>query len=175
MQNSFFDSYFMASNKVKQLSIVSLVTGFFKLGFFTIGIIFFNIIIAMFFTIIASLVIMIIHMLILKRVSITLKIKKILIIYSVFFIALFVSSVLDNLFLNNIYILTLEKINLSFFRYLNMPSLGLFLFIFLSITIILKIFTHSDIEKIESLFIKDNFSHRFIRKGLKISKKIMRS
>ena len=175
MQNSFFDSYFMASNKVRQLSIISLATGFFKLGFFAIGIIFFNIFSAVFFTLIASLVIMIIHVLILKRFKITLKIKKPLIIYSVFFISLMASSILDNLFLSKIYISSLEKINLSFFQYLNLPSLGLYLLIFLGIIIVLKIFTHSDIEKIESIFIKDNFSHRFIRKGLKISKKFVRN
>jgi len=174
MQNSFFDSYFMASNKVRKLSVIALATGSFKLAFFAVGIIFFNIIIAVIFSLVASLVIMVVHILILIKFNITIRMKKPLIIYSVFFISLFVSSILDKLFLNDIYIFILKKINLSFFQYLNLPSLGLYLLIFLGLIIVLKILSHSDIEKIESIFIKDNFSHRFIRKGLKISKKFVR-
>lgn len=175
IQGPFLGSYFMASNKVKLLSIITLATGLIPLAFFAIGIILFDIIIAFIFIIVANLINMVIYTMILNKFGIKLNLKKSLIIYSSFFISLFIALILNSLFLNDIYVFILNKLNLSFFQYFNLPSLCLFLIVFISMMILSKVFTRSDIEKIELIFVKDSFPHRFIRKGLKILKKFVRS
>ena len=175
IQDSFLGAYFLASNKVKQVSFISLANGLFKLTFFAIGIIFFNIIGAVIFLIIANLIVMVIYTLILRKLNIKLKIGKPIIILLLFFISLFTPILLNTLFLNEIYLNILKNLNLSFFQYFSLPSLLIYFIIFLSSMILFKIIAKTDIEKIEYLFIKDNFSHRLIRKGLKISKKLLRA
>ena len=175
IQDSFVGSYFLASNKVKQISFISLANGLFKLTLFAIGIIFFKIIGAVIFLIIANLIIMVIYTLILRKLNVKLKIRTPLIILLLFFISLFTPLLINTLFLNEIYLYILKNLNLSFFQYFSLPSLWIYFMIFLSSMIVFKIFTKSDIEKIESIFSKDNFSHRLIRIGLKISKKFVRA
>lgn len=175
IQNSFLGSYFMASNNVKQLSVISLATGVFKLAFFAIGMIFFDIIIAIIFAIVANVINMVINTLILNKFNIRLKIIKPLVIFSSFFISVFTATLLNTFFLNDIYLVILKMLNLSFFQYFHLPSLCLYLIIFIILIIAFKILTRSDIEKIDSIFIKDSLPHRLIRKGLNISKKFVRA
>ncbi|MFX1311237.1 MAG: lipopolysaccharide biosynthesis protein [Promethearchaeota archaeon] len=175
IQNTFLDSYFMASNKVKPLSVISLAIGLFKLAFFAIGIIFFDIVIAVIFAIVVNIINLLIYTLILNKFNIKLKIKKSLIIFLSFFISVFTATILNIFFLNDIYLIILNKLNLSFLQYFSLPGLCLYLIIFICMIIIFKIITHSDIESIESIFIKDSLPHRIIRKGLKISKKLVRA
>lgn len=61
-----------------------------------------------------------------------------------------------------------------FFEKFNLFSLGVFVIMYLTLNIILKIFTRSDIEKIEIFFDKPKFGHRVIQKGLNLLNKIFK-
>ena len=66
-----------------------------------------------------------------------------------------------------------EELNLIAFQYLKILSIIIFLIVFLSLTIIFKIFSGSDIENIEAVFTKDNVMQKIIRKSLNILRKFL--
>ncbi len=91
----------------------------------------------------------------------------------IFFISLGVVLILEGLFLDSLNYLILNSLNLTFFQNLNFLSLGIFLIIYFGLNIISRIFSQSDVEKVEILFNKETFTHKSIRKGLKVLKKII--
>ena len=127
------------------------------------------------FSIIAFIITLISYTIILHKNKIKLKSKKPIQIYAIFFISLLSASFLESILLKDIYLGFIRTLDLLFFQYFNPLSLGLFFIIFIFLSIYLKIITISDVELIESFFIRDSFSHKNIRKILSFSKRFLRA
>jgi len=170
----FLGSYLSATKKLKNQTAIISMFSFIKLAFFTIGVIFFNIIGAVIFSLISYIITSIFFTLILYKYNLRLKIKKTLLLYSIFFISLLGAMILD-LILGDLYILILKNLNLLIFQYFNILSFSAFLILFLVLNILFKTISKSDIQYIEALFHKDINLHRVVKFGLRILKKITRN
>ena len=175
LQDLFVGSFLLAGNKVKRLSVIFLAVGLLQLAFFSFGLIFFGIIGSVVFSIIANLIILISNTVILNSFNIKLKVKKPILLFSIFFFSLMSALILETIMLKGIYLSILTNLNLLIFQYFNPLSLGVFLLLFIILIIIFKIITISDIEVLESFFMKDSSSHKIIRKVLSLSKRILRA
>ncbi len=173
--DSFLGSFLLASNKVKILSVVALVFGPLQLAFFAFGLIFFGIIGGVVFSMIANMITLISYTIILHKFNLKLDVKKLILLFSIFFISLFSALILETLMLKHIYLSILKNLNLLIFQYFNPLSFGVFLFSFIILNITFKVITISDIEVLEAFFLKDSFSHKIIRKSLSFSKKFLRT
>jgi len=173
LQPQFLGAYLGASNRVKYISIINLVSSVIRLAFFTYGLVVFNLVIGIFLFLIANIIIFILLTLILNKFKIKLKPKKPILLYSNFFISLITSLGLELLILGDLNLFILTNLNLLIFQKFNIFTLIIFLAIFISLNIIFKVFTHSDIQTIESLMNKDIYTHRIVRRGLSLLKKIV--
>jgi len=174
IQDSFLGSFLIASKKVKTLTVIVLIFGSIQLAFFAIGLILYGIIGSIVFSIIAFIITLICYTIILNKNKIKLKSKKTFQFYAIFFISLLSASILETILLKDIYLGILRNLDLLFFQYFNPLSFGLFFIIFIFLSIFLKIITISDIELIESFFIRDSYSHKKIRNILSFSKRFLR-
>ena len=100
--------------------------------------------------------------------------KKIILLYSSFFIALLSTLIMEVFFLGNINYSIINALNLQYFQNFQFLSLGVFLLIFIFLIICFKTFSIADIEYLEFIFNRDNIIDKFIRKGLTVLKKFMR-
>jgi len=175
IQDSFLASFLIASNKVKNLSVIALILGSLQLAFFIFGLFFFGIIGSVVFSLIANIITLICYTIILSKLKIKLQIKKAIQIFSIFFISLLGASILEILMLKGIYLAILQDLKILFFQYFNPLSFGIFLISFIILNILFKVITISDVEILESFFTKDSFSHKIIRKSLSFSKKFLRA
>ncbi len=172
---TYFFSLLKASEKVKNLIPINFVLTIASLSFFLFGLIYFGVIGAIVGIIIINCITTIFILVATLRIlKIKVDAKMTLLQFSIFFIAVIISLIMETLFLNNLNLMILQTLNLTFFEKFNFFSLGTFLIIFLTLNIFLKILTRSDIERIETFFDKPTFSHRTIRKGLGFLKKIFK-
>jgi len=173
IQDAFLGSFLIASNRVKLLSIIVLVFGALQLTFFAIGLIFYGIIISILFLTCSYIICLISYTLILNKFKIKLKIKKTILLFSIFFISLLSTLILEAFILKSIYLSILRDLNLMIFQYFNPLSFGVFLLLYLILIVLFKVVTVSDIEILESFFIKDSRLHKILRKIFSSSKKFL--
>ena len=175
IQDSFLGSFLIASNRVKILSIIVLVFGSLQIIFFAIGLIFSGIIVSVLFLTFSYVITLISYTIILNKFKIKLKIKKPILLFSIFFISLLCALILEAVILKEIYLSILTDLNLLIFQYFNPLSFGVFLLLYLILNILFKVVTISDIEIIESFFIRDSRLFKFLRKILTFSKRFIRA
>lgn len=163
-----------ATKKTRTVLFLTLLTTIMLITLFIAGLLLYGIVGAIIGIIIVNLVRAIICVkLTYKIFEIKLEIKKIILIYSAFFISIGLTIFLDILFLNNVTIWISEELNLIVFQNLKALSIIVFLIIFLILTIIFRVFTVSDIENIEALFSRDSIMHKTIRRSLNFLKKFL--
>jgi len=173
--NIFFHSLLKATNKVKYVIPISLLTTSITFFPYLIGLIFFGIHTAVLGIFIGAIINFFIFVYFtFKLFKIKVNLKKILLQYGIFFTSLGIALLLEILILKDINTLILETIYLSYFKNFQFLSLFLFLIIFLFLNIIFKIFTVSDIELVEAFFSKKTFINKIIGKGTKLLKKSMK-
>ncbi len=173
IQDYFLGSFLIASYRVKILSFIVIVFGLFQLIFFTIGLIFYGIIVSVLFLIVSYIITLISYTIILNKFKMKLKIKKPILIFSIFFISLLSALILEAFILKSIYLSILRNLNLMIFQYFNPLSFGVFLLLYLSLNVLFKVVTVSDIEILESFFTKDSYLHKILRKIFSVSKKFL--
>ncbi|MHA1294764.1 MAG: oligosaccharide flippase family protein, partial [Promethearchaeota archaeon] len=172
---SFFFSLLRASNKVKYMIPIILINVSIRMPLFLIGLIFFGVHWAIIGLLIGNIIIFGLYaMFCFKIFNIRLKIPKAVQLYLIFFAALGITLILENIILKDFNTAILRYLNLTIFEHFQFISLGLFLVLFFSLIVISGIFSQSDIENIEAFFNRDNLLHKIIRKGLNILKRVMR-
>ena len=119
------------------------------------------------------LVFILLIILINKLFKIKLHFKKHIFPYFIFFISIGITLILENLFLSEFNSLVLESLNLHLIRHFKFSSIIVFVLFYLLLIILFKVFTSEDIENLEVFFNRDNTLHKFIRKGLKLLKRII--
>ena len=171
---SYLYNLLRATKNIKTVLLISFLTIVTLIISFIAGLIYYGIFGAIISVIIVNLIrSMICISLTYKIFNIKLDIRKIVLIYTAFFISIGLTIFFDFLILNDIHIWMFEELNLIAFQYLKILSIIIFLIVFLSLTIIFKIFSGSDIENIEAVFTKDNVMQKIIRKSLNILRKFL--
>ncbi len=169
-----FEALLLAQNKVKYFPILKLTRIAVYLPLFFIGLIYFGLLGGIFGIIISNFINMILYIVLsYKILNIKLDLKKNIFQYVIFFASLIITLVLENLWLNRYNFIFLQFINLSFFNHLPFFSIFTFLVLFLLFNVILRIFSHEDIEQLRSIFIRDNFFDKFIQRILNLIEKIL--
>ncbi|MFX1311001.1 MAG: oligosaccharide flippase family protein [Promethearchaeota archaeon] len=175
VQGRLFTSLLQASNKVKYLLPYIIGTVTIKVVLFLLGLIYFGIVGALYGNMIASFIGLIISILLnYKLFKIKLDIIKTFSQYIFFFVALFLSLFFGTLFLDNLYLMILNTMNMPILENFRFLSLLSFLIIYFILIIIFKIITVSDIEMIDGFFNEEKRIHRLIKRGLHYLKKIVR-
>ncbi len=174
LPGGFLFSLLKASEKVAYSVPVSIIFYSIRIPIFLLGLQFYGIegsiiglLIAEIFTFILEII------LINKFFKIKLHFRKHILPYLIFFISIGITLILENLFLSEFNSLVLDSLNLHFIRHFNFSSIIVFVLVYLLLIILFKILTSDDIENIEAFFNRDNTLHKFMRKGLKILKRIM--
>ncbi|MFW9820770.1 MAG: lipopolysaccharide biosynthesis protein, partial [Candidatus Thorarchaeota archaeon] len=162
-------------NKVKFIPIIDMILFSLRVTAFLIGIIFYGIYGALIGLIISrSINFILLYYFGWKILKIKLNLIKIVFQFLIFFGSLFGAIIFGDLLLGEIYYNLLQSLNLTFFRYINLFSLGIFLVFFLFLNFILKIITKNDIENIESILTKEKLHYKIVRKFLQRLKTIAR-
>lgn len=162
-------------NKVNILPVILFVNLSIQIPFFLIGLIYFGIIYGIVFLTIGRFFGMIIQIIVSIKVGkVKLNFEKIILSYLIFLISLGVSYVLNYLFVKDFWKIFTVKFNFVIFQNLDFLPLVLFWIIFLLLTIVFKIFTKRDINSLEGLFEKNKRLNNFIKKQLRILKKIVK-
>lgn len=171
-----FESLILAENKVKYITIIRLIALLIRLPLFFIGLIFFDLITAIFGLFIGNTILAILYIILsFKIFNYRIDLKKIFFLFLTFFLSFGITIALDILFLSNLNTLICQNLNLSFFESLRILSLGAFLLLFFIFNIIFKIFSLKDIEYIETYFeMYFHKFHRIMRFPFKIVKKIIK-
>lgn len=170
----FFFSLLKASNKVNYVLFTSVLNIAINILFFLLGLFLFGITGAIIGLLIANLIVFIFFSILSHPIfNIKLNIKRIVLIYINFFLALGISLVLAELIISDLNFQILQILHLTFLKNFEFLTLLTFLIIFFLMTIVMKIFTVDDIKNIEALFNKNNIIHRLIRRGLKVLKKVI--
>lgn len=148
-------SLLYANGQVKSVFILRLLTFGLDLTFFLTGIIFFNVIIAIWGIIFSNVLILVIYVIHnLNYTDIHLDIKTTILQYILFYTSLVVVYVI-------------RAILLKYFVGTGL-SIVIFFIMYLTLNLLLKIFSKSDLRKIKALFSKDKFIQEKIRKLIDI-------
>jgi len=169
------DSFLLADNKTK--TFFYLRFGGFCLQFpvFLLLLIFLGLYEAILGMNLTSLVIGIIYMIIaIKSNEIRIDIKKICSYYLMFFIAILFTIGLEFLFIDYLNNLLWSYLNIAVANEFNIISIFLFILIYILLLGCFRIFTPSDIEKLQSLLNKESQMHKATYKLLNILKKILK-
>ena len=168
-------SFLKGTNKVKLALVIFSFTFSVSVLLFYIGLINFGIIGAAFGIIFSKIsTIFIILLFNFKLTKLKLGYSKMIFNYSIFFISLFISLILGDLFLYDINYQILQFLNLLIFRYINFLQIFSFLIIFFALHIIFKTISKSDLEYVELLFAKDKASHKMINRFIRFLSKFLR-
>lgn len=171
-----FDSLMLAEKKIKYFNFIRLFAILIRLPVFIILLINNGLIIAIYGLLICNFIYGCLYIYFtFKFGKIRLNLKKILLQYFSFFMSLGIIILLENLILDTLNLAILRYLNLPYFKHLNILALILFLIIFFTINVILKIFTRIDIENIQILLIKDKNLHKIANKALNLFKRFLRS
>lgn len=170
-----FEALILSIGKTKVMLSYRVIAFIIRIPIFLALIINFGLLWGIFGIIISNLIISIIALaLSIKVGKIKLDVFKLILLFLTFFIALGAVWLLEILILDEINYLILQKLNLLFFQKLNLLSICIFIFTFLFLIVILKVFTTKDIEYIIAFFDKNTKTHIFIRKCMNLLKKIVR-
>ncbi len=170
-----FEALILSIGKTKIMLSYRIIAFIIRIPIFLVFLINFGLLWGIFGIIISNLIISIIALVLSIKVGkIKLNVIKLIFLFLTFFIALGAVWLLEILILDKINYLILQKLNLSFFQKLNLLSICTFIFIFLFLLVILKVFTTKDIEYIKAFFDKNTKTHIFIRKCMNLLKKIVR-
>jgi O-antigen/teichoic acid export membrane protein len=168
-----FETYMLSTNRVKVLPIYKLVFVAILAPLFFLGLIFFGIIGAIIGLLIGSIVVSFLYAFLAMR-YIAINIKGIAFQYVIFFIAFFITLLLENVIYLNVEREILLFFHLELFQRLEFLSIATFFILFIALNILLKVFTSKDIKNIEDFFIKDKVSHKMVRKVLNLAKKVVK-
>ncbi|MBD3202269.1 MAG: hypothetical protein GF316_19810 [Candidatus Lokiarchaeota archaeon] len=176
VQATFFFSLLRASDKIKYILPINILTFGIKFFIFIIGLIVFDILGAIILGIFISNIIVFFIFLILNYVIFEIKMhyKKYLLQYLSFFIALIIVYLLDILILRDLRLLLSNSLKISIVEYLQIFSILIYLFLYSILNILFKVFSKMDINYLERLFSKNNYSHQLIRRGLSFIGKFFR-
>jgi len=171
-----FMIFLKSLNKVKIMPLLELGVTILRVSTFYTGLIFFGIYGMMIGIIINRFLIFMIYCY-LSRKILRIKINYLTPLKQVFIflISLILPVSLGYFFLNDLYYSLLLMIGApSFLKYFNIINLIFFLICFFSLNFIFKIITKKDIEYIESLFIREKFTYKLMRRLLKQIKRLTR-
>jgi O-antigen/teichoic acid export membrane protein len=171
----FFQALLRASNKVKYIIPVSLLVSSITFGFFLIGLVIFGIhgaVLGIFF---GSMINFFIFIFVnLKMFNLKTNIKEIIFQYVIFFASLGITLLLEVLITRNLNSIILEFLHLSFLNHIQFLSILIFLILFLSLNIVLKIINKANIEYVEAFLAKETLMNKILKKGLKYLKRIVK-
>jgi len=174
LPGGFFYSLLRVSDKIKYLIPIDIMFYSIRIPLFFLGLQFYGIEGSIIGLILAEILVFILMIILTNKFfKIKLNFKKHIFPYFIFFISIGITLILENLFLSEFDILVLESLNLHLIRHLNFSSIIVFLLVYLLLIILFKVLTTDDIENIEVFFNRDNFIHKFMRKGLKVLKRII--
>ncbi|MHA2338400.1 MAG: lipopolysaccharide biosynthesis protein [Candidatus Hodarchaeales archaeon] len=175
VMSGFFHTLLRAFRKINYVLPISTVLMIITFSFFLIGLFFFGINAALIGITIGNFLNFLIYILFTYRIfKIKINIVKVLLQYTIFFISFGLVVLLEIIILDKINTLIFETLNLPLLKHLPFLSLLVFLLIFLTLNIIFKIITKTDIGYIENFFVKDTYKHKIMRSGLRTLKKIVR-
>jgi len=175
LPGGFFFSLLRVSDKVKYSIPISIIFFSIRIPLFLLGLQYYGIEGSLIGLITAEILVFIILIILINKFfKIKLHFIKHIFPYFIFFISLGITLFLDYLFLSEFNTLVLESLNLHLIRHLNFSSIIVFVLIYLFLIILFKVLTSDDIENIEVFFNKDKILHKFLRKGLKTLKRIIR-
>ncbi|MFX1592155.1 MAG: lipopolysaccharide biosynthesis protein [Promethearchaeota archaeon] len=163
------------TNRIKIMAIITAIFFPLHISFVFIGLLNFGIYGIYFASIIINTVLLIGEFILTtKLLKFKLNINKIILQYTSFLIAIFLTILLGNLIFKDLSYQFWLNTNLLIFEHLNLLDLLTFVVVFFLLNRTFKIFTKSDIEYIEKLFTKDKISHKYINKLLRFLKKFLR-
>ncbi|MFW9772365.1 MAG: polysaccharide biosynthesis C-terminal domain-containing protein [Candidatus Thorarchaeota archaeon] len=175
LKPAFFYSLLRASNKVKYIVPIRIINFVINLVIFLVSLIYFGIIGAVIAVIIGNIFSFILFtFLVLKLFNIKLDVYKTICLYTSFFFALGFSLFLEKLFLAEFNYFILKNLHLLFLQDFQFLTLITFLILFFLFLILLDIFSATDLTNLESIFSKDNFIDKIIRKSLRLLKKVIK-
>jgi O-antigen/teichoic acid export membrane protein len=163
--SNIFYSVLRAKKKVVQFLILNSVLLSIKVILFILGLIIFDFYLAVIMLIISNFISFIsLSILNYKLLKIELELKKLITQFFIFFLSLGLTIILNSLILENWNIFIIQSLNLNYFRYFNIFSILCFFILFLFFNFVFRIINKSDLFYINSLFHKEKFSHKMIRK-----------
>ncbi|MFX0059065.1 MAG: lipopolysaccharide biosynthesis protein, partial [Candidatus Heimdallarchaeota archaeon] len=161
--------------RIKQQIILIIIAFPLQVIVFFIGIINFGLVGFLFLDIIHRAIWLVVFLVAsIKIMKVNVKFLKVFSLYLTFFLSLFLSIILGDLFLNNISYQFWQLLNFILIDRLNFLTILIFLILFIGLNILIKTFTKKDLESIEFLFSKDTRSNRFIKRFLKFLKRFLR-
>ena len=170
-----YESLMLATGKSKWIFRYRFLAFLIRLPLFLFFLLNFDLIWALVSIVISNLIITgIASILSIKIGKIRLNFKKIFLMLGSFFLALTIAIIIDNAILNEFNSLILQSLNLSFLKYLNLWTIGLFLLAFFLFLFLSKMFSVKDIEYLDDLLSKETKTQNLLKKGLNILKKIIR-
>ncbi|MFX1315204.1 MAG: lipopolysaccharide biosynthesis protein [Promethearchaeota archaeon] len=172
----FFFSLLRSSQKYKKIIPISLIISLIRIILFLTGLIFFGLYGAIILgALIADTIISFFSVILsFKFFKIQLNVIKACIQYLIFFISIGAVILLNELILEDINLLILRTLNIKILKYLEYFPIFFFIIIYLSLNIILKVFSNIDLQYLKAFFDKDEKSHRFVRKMIKLAEKVIR-
>jgi len=163
-----------ALNKVKLLPVLTIVNLVIIIASFMIGLIISGILGAIIGLVISKFIVFLIQVVLsIKIGNIKLNLNRTIYQYLIFFIALIIAVLLEEIVFKNIRIQILQPLNMPILNYFSLFSSLTFLIIYLVLNAVFKIFAVSEIEYLEALIGTDKRQRRFITSMLKIFKKIL--
>lgn len=174
--DKFVQNLLNANNKVKVAFLLKLIDISYFVPLFFIGLIYFGVEGAIIFGLIIGFFLSTIIQIISTRKfgNVKLNIRTIIFQYLTFFIPLGITMILEFLIFEKMSFRIIEGLGLSLFKNFDFLSMGTFLILFISMNLVLKTVTSTDIEKFKSLLNKDRSVDRVLIKGLNLLKKLTR-
>ena len=174
----FVQTLLNAQHKVKLPLILQIIYMLFIIPLYFIGLIYFNVEIAIIFgLIIGNLISVIIQIFSTYRFgNVKINVKKIVFQYLTFFIPIGITLILETLLFKEISYQFIQNIGLSLLENFDFLSIASFLLLFILMNLILKTVTSNEIQQFGSFFIKKKKSllDKIMLKVLNILKKITR-
>ncbi|MFW9942040.1 MAG: oligosaccharide flippase family protein [Candidatus Thorarchaeota archaeon] len=172
----FVQNLLNSSNRVKIPFLLKIIEILYAVPLFFIGLIYFGVEGAIILGLILGFILStIIQIIVTRKIgNIKLNVKKILIQYITFFIPLGITIIFESLIFKKTSFRIIDGLGLSLFKNFDFLSIGTFLILFISMNLVLKTVTSTDIEMFESLLNKDRSIDRILIKGLNILKKFTR-
>ena len=171
--NNIFYGYIRGTNRVKTLSYIFPIFVFMNLFSIIFGLVAFGVVGLLIGEFISQFLILIIQIILSNRLfKLNLNIKSLTLIYSLFFALIFFTYILNNLIFKDFFLILINSLNLSFFRYLNIIPVGFFFIVFGILILNIKIIKIEEVEIFEDLLlkIKDN---PLLRKLMNLIKNII--
>jgi len=168
-----FDANILGRDKTKILTPIKLFAIAAHLVFFFTFLIYFDVVGAIFGIILGDIVVFAFYTILhYKVVKIKISLKKFLIQFSIFFMSLIITVLMEGAWMNNIYQNMLLNLNLTILKYFPLFSLLTFVLIFLCLNFLFKIIIKEDMENFESFFKEKGVLNTILRRGLKFIKRI---